>query len=255
MAARVKKNNSTTVLYLYGVTQAPAQSVPELHGVDGSSAMEIVECAGMVCWISRVSANEYAEELAKNIENLDWLADRSTQHQRVVSAIAETYDILPARFGTVFLSEASLCADVESRKKILKTDFQRVTGSEEWGIKVFVLPPKLERSVSGRSGKEYLQAKSALLQSRKPAGPDEEIGRFAQELEKLSVATAEGGKISGGRRNLQYQISLLLKRSDRKRLEGLLQRYSNHWKEQRKIEATGPWAPYSFVSRSREGSS
>jgi hypothetical protein len=247
MAARVKKTE--TVLYLYGITGPARSKSYRVTGVDGQAPVEEVSCGKLSCWVSRVPATEFADNLAKNIENLDWLADKSTRHQEVMSALASERDILPARFGTVFLSEKSLCEDVESRKATLRSDLDRISGSEEWGVKVFVTPAKITLPQSVKSGRDYLKAKSSLMQQRKARGPDEEIVKFGQDLERLALATAEAGQISGGRRDLQFQISLLVKRSQREKLDSLLRKYSRQWGESRKIEATGPWPPYSFVSR------
>ena len=55
------------VLYFYGVTQSqPAKSV-QLMGVDLESAVEAIECEGVICWISRVSADEFEDSLTKNM--------------------------------------------------------------------------------------------------------------------------------------------------------------------------------------------
>jgi len=54
---------------------------------------------------------------------------------------------------------------------------------------------------------------------------------------------------------LQYQVSVLVKRTDRTKLQNLLRRFSRDWKDKRKIEITGPWPPYSFVSRESESKS
>src|SRR5689334_17181256 len=108
MATRVKPHRRESVLYLYGVTKGGPLTVPKVSGVDGESPIEAIKCAGLICWISRVSPAEFAENLSRNIENLDWLAAASVRHQRAVSAIARSSEILPARFGTVFLNEGSL---------------------------------------------------------------------------------------------------------------------------------------------------
>lgn len=248
MANRVKAGDDR-VLYLYGITRT-SHKIPAVVGVDDSSPIETVTCAGLTCWVSRVSRDEFADNLPKNVENLDWLAAMSVRHQRAVSAIAELADILPARFGTVFLSDASLCDDVKRRKAELTADFKRIAGSEEWGVKVFALAQPAQLPAAVRTGKDYLQAKSSLLRKRAHKEPDEEIAGLAEELKAIAVALGEGGSISGGRRDLQYQTSLLIKKSDRKKLQTLLERFSKKWKQTRSIECSGPWPPYSFVSRS-----
>jgi len=249
MARQVRKK-ADKVLYLYGITKS-SESAPQIAGVDDVAPIETIPCAGLLCWISWVSRIDFADNLAKNIENLDWLAAMSVRHQRAVSAIAEAHDILPARFGTVFLTEVSLCQDINNRKQALEADFTRIQDSDEWGIKVFALPPQTNPWPGMvRTGKDYLQAKSTILRKRTTKKADVEIVRFADELKAISEATASGGSISGGRRDLQYQVSLLLKRSNRKKLQTLLQRFSRQWKQTRSIECTGPWPAYSFVSRS-----
>ncbi len=251
MAARVT-GEAHRVLYLYGVTE---KEVPlgKVAGIDGQSAVQASKCAGLVCWISRVARKEFADNLTTNMENLDWLAEASVRHQRVVSAIAQEADMLPARFGTVFRSQASLEGDVRRKKAILKKDFDRIHGSDEFGIKIFGVLAKVELpAIPSRSGKDYLKAKAALLQ-RKPAKSiisDSDFREFQEELRRVAVETAEAGKISGGQRGLQWQTSVLLRRADRKRFDAVLRKYSKQWAGERQIECTGPWPPYSFVSRS-----
>jgi hypothetical protein len=253
MATRVAPE-ITRVVYLYGITKKQP-STPKLTGVDSTSPVEAIRCAGLVCWISRVSRKDFADDLSANMENLDWLAEASVQHQRVVSAIAEAADVLPARFGTVFLNDASLEADVRAKKHNLESDFAKIRDSDEFGVKVFGVLPKTELpAVSARTGKDYLKAKAALLQ-RRPAKEKvsaSEFQGFLKDLQGLAVSTAEAGKISTGQRGLQWQISLLLRRSDRKKFDGVLRKYSRQWAGQRQIECTGPWPPYSFVSRSTD---
>ncbi len=242
-----------SVLYLYGVTRERVKAAVNAAGIDGSAAIEAHDCAGLVAWISRVSRTEFADNLAGNMEDLEWLAAAGVRHQRAVSAIAEQTEILPARFGTVFLSESSLEADVRARKRTLEADFERIKDADEWGVKVFALPARTELPQSElRTGKEYLKAKAALLQ-RRPAQPaktpDAELQSLAEALKELAVASAEGGKVSSGQRGLEWQGSFLLKRADRNRFESVLKKYSKQWADVRRIEATGPWPPYSFVSK------
>src|SRR5579872_744559 len=113
------------VLYLYGITEAKVRDVPELIGVDRFAPVEVVDCDGVFSWISRVSALDFEKNLAANMENLDWLAENSVAHQRVISAISRLTEILPTRFATVFRSEASLCKHIAKRARGLKQDFER----------------------------------------------------------------------------------------------------------------------------------
>jgi len=253
MASHLKAN--TTALYLYGVTQKKVTLTRGVVGVDSSASVEPVECEGLVCWISRVDKTEFADNLATKLENLDWLAETSMRHLQVASAIAEHTEILPTRLGTVFLSASSLEADVRKKKGILEADFARVKDSEEWGVKVFAVTAKPESPPEPmKSGRDYLKAKAVLLQKPAAKEPDSEIERLAQALRRIAVRTADGGQISGAQRGLKWQISLLLKRSDRKKLDALLKKFSDECADVRRIEVSGPWPPYSFVTRANAGS-
>jgi gas vesicle protein GvpL/GvpF len=240
-----------TVIHLYGVTQAPGPSAElfrDLKGVDGAAEVEPLPCAGLICWVSRVPEAAFAENLAKNMQDLDWLAAASVRHQQVVSAIAQAADVLPARFGIEFLNDRSLKEHMQSRQSILKVDFNRIKGKEEWGVKVFALPnvPKLKKKV--RTGKEYLQAKSALV--RRPVNrTSPELAEFGKALESIANDVADGGKLAATRRDMEFHKTILLKRADRKKLESLVRKYAKKWKDKRTIECTGPWPPFSFVSR------
>jgi len=241
-----------TVIHLYGLTKAPGSSrdlFSRLKGVDGAAPVAPLACGGFICWISRVPEEEFAQNLSENMQNLDWLAAATTRHQEVVSAIAEAGDVLPARFGIEFLNEKSLLVHVESRRSVLEADFNRIRGKEEWGVKVFALPnavPVSNKKI--RTGKEYLQAKSELVR-RAVKGSSPELIDFAKALQSMADDVAEGGKFAATRRDLEFHKTILLRRKDRKKLESLARSYSRRWKDQKRIECTGPWPPFSFVSR------
>jgi hypothetical protein len=248
MAANLTRNGR--VLYLYGITESRPREFPELIGVDRFSAVESIECDGVFCWVSRVPALDFENNLTRNMENLDWLAETSVAHQRVISAIASQTDILPARFGTVYRTEESLCKHVAKRVRGLKKDFARIKGADEWGVKVFAIQTAVSPLPKVHSGKDYLKAKAALLPSRK-SKTDRRNGMLKLERALAGVAAemAPAGNVSRGQRGLAFQTSLLVKRTQRKKLESVLDKFAREWAREHRIECTGPWPPYSFVSR------
>jgi hypothetical protein len=232
-------------IYLYGVTRTQAPRRVSVEGVDGLAPVEAVPCGGFVCWISRVARAAFADRLAENMENLEWLAAASVRHQRVVGEIAGKNSILPARFGTVFLSEDSLLAHIKERKRALLAAFKRIAGADEWGVKVFTVDAAAS-ALDAASGTDYLRRKAAAAAARTSLDPDVRV--FAAALQKLAVDTAVGGKVSGGQRDLEWHASFLLRRSRRKQWRAVLDRFAARWQKTRRIECTGPWPPYSFVS-------
>jgi hypothetical protein len=254
MATELKRD-AGRVLYLYGITESLPGRHAGVPGVDRKSAVEPIECEGVVCWISRVAAEEFEKELNRNMENLDWLASASVAHQSVLGAIATQAEVLPARFGTVFRNLSSLRKHVRAGLREFQKDFQRLKDADEWGVKVFALKPAEATNASraARSGRAYLMARAALA-PRRDARPqtDHELQEFAKELDRVAEETAAVGRISSGQRGLAFQRSLLVKRENRPRMESVLRKFSERWAETRKIECTGPWPPYSFVSAKAE---
>lgn len=249
MATRLNSTDRR-VLYLYGVTQFEPEKPIAQVGVDLQSPVEAVECEGVTCWTSRVSAEEFELSLTKNMENLDWLATASVAHQRAIQAISQHADILPARFGTIFRDEQSLADHIQEHLKQISRDFKRVKDADEWGIKIFETAPTPSAVPNVSSGKEYLMAKAALLPKKRSAQiPAEELSELENALGDIAEESAQAGRISGGQRGLLFQTSLLVKRANRQQLESVLKKFSRKWAETRRIECTGPWPPYSFVSQ------
>lgn len=236
------------VLYLYGITREVPSGLEVPVGVDGSSSVEALPCADLNCWISRVDAIEYAARLSENMENLDWLAAASVRHQRVVAAIAAAADILPGRFGTVFVSEDSLQADVRERKASLLGALKRIAGTEEWGVKVFAVKPARAAAVVAASGTDYLRRKAVQMESRAQHDAAPDLKLLQRELGRIAVDSTAGGSVSGGQRQLEWHGSYLVRRDRRQKFQQALKRFATRWQESRRIEASGPWPPYSFVS-------
>lgn len=235
------------LLYLYGITDHAAKA-DTLEGVDGASRVEPVECASFLCWVSRVDAQDYGENLQARMDNLDWLAAASVRHQKVVGAIHDQTTILPARFATIFLSEQTLSADVSHRASELKKDFERLSGADEYGVKIFGVPQTAIVGETPKSGRDYLARKSEMLRDRPQMAVTEELKRFIADLRDLASQVVEGGSVTSAQRNLLWQGSFLLPRAARKKLEATLAAFHREHSGRYRVECTGPWPPYSFVA-------
>jgi hypothetical protein len=240
-----------TALYLYGVSRASKRKSHKVKnpGVDGLHAVEPLPCGEFICWVSPVDHVAFSRELEANMENLEWLALHGVRHQQVVGEIAEQETIVPARFATLFSSEAALRKDVEGRTVALNKVFARIAGSDEWGVKVLVedQPAVAPAKSTATSGRDYLQQKAARM-AKRPERSDAEVQELAGALEKVATDSAPAGKVSGSQPGLVWQATFLVERSRRKEWEAVLQQFVKQWQGRRRIEVTGPWPPYSFVS-------
>jgi hypothetical protein len=248
--AKVASFPAALALYVYGVTEIPSQAFTvTAEAVDGIGVVEPIAEGQYLCWASRVSRQEFAENLQKNMEDLEWLAACSIRHQKVLSEIGEVTQVLPARFGTVFLSPESLLADFREKLPKLKEVFERISDADEWGVKIFgTVPSRNSTAIEAKSGVDYLRQKSAALQAATAGRHDEEADRFGDELAKMSEASVPGGKASSGQPGLMWSGSFLVKRSQKKRFDQVLKKFAEQWAGTRRIDVSGPWPPYSFVS-------
>jgi Gas vesicle synthesis protein GvpL/GvpF len=241
-----------TVVYVYAITAVGKKAIgAPRFGIDGVAGVVPIEVGDVVCWVSRVDALEFGEQLQERMENLEWLANAGVRHQQVVAALAAQSAVVPARFGTVFSTEAALLADVKRRRRGIAAMLKRVADSDEWGVKVFGEPPKpvTEATVGASSGRDYLKRKAAVLERRGEQKVDAELMHLVSALKKTASDMAAVGKVSGGQRNLLWQGAFLVKRKAHGKFNRVLKQFASKWKGEKTIECTGPWPPYSFVSR------
>jgi hypothetical protein len=247
-----KLPSSVRVLYLYAISQMPSRVAPhiEAQGIDGDAPIEAVRCEDYLCWISRVSKNDFADHLNDHMHDLEWLAGAGLRHQRAIAEISSHLATLPTRFGTIFGNESSLTKHVKERKQELRLAFQRVANADEFGIKIFATSQaEASPAVKPSSGSDYLKRKAEFLRPGSNAKLDEELREFISALTKLAVAACPGGKASAGQPGLLWHGSFLVRRSDRRKFDAALKKYASAWQAARRIDCSGPWPPYSFVGK------
>ncbi len=246
---KTKAQPAARVLYLYAIAKVPKDRLPSIvaEGIDGSAAVEAVTHEGHVCWISRVPRDQFADNLTERMQDLEWLATAGLRHQRAVGEIAAKLASLPARFGTVFLTEDSMVEHLKARKSVLRAAFKRVAKADEWGIKLFAIAPKTTPSIKAVSGADYLKKKAEVLRPQRSKSLGSDVRSFIESLDVLAVASSPGGKASAGQPGLIWHGSFLIRRKDREQLEAILNQYAAKWHGSRRIDWSGPWPPYSFV--------
>jgi Gas vesicle synthesis protein GvpL/GvpF len=236
----------STVLYLYGITSGDTSKRDAGAGVDGSSKVAAHPVEDVLAWYSEVDGAVFGDGLAQRIEDLDWLANASVRHQQAIARIAEIATVIPARFGTVFVSPESLVAHVREHLQASRTTLAKIADAEEWGVKVFRKPIAKAPAVTASSGSEYLKQKAALRNTQNRAAAPEVV-RFAKRLSEVAEAAAPIGKLSSAQPALEWQAAFLVKRQHKAQWDDLLRSYATEWADQREIECSGPWPPYSFV--------
>jgi hypothetical protein len=97
----------------------------------------------------------------KNLQDLAWLAARACRHQAVLEQVMRLGPVLPARFGTLFSSPASLGCFLGKHEAAIARFLERVGSQQEWSVKGFLDPARAEAEWLARRRPEERRLQAA----------------------------------------------------------------------------------------------
>jgi len=134
-------SGGATLVYLYGFVEGgdAGPDLRELKDVTGGAGVRLLTAEGLGALVSDVPASDFdAASLARNLNQLGWLAATARAHEGVLDRVLAEQDVVPVRIGTVYLSDAEVREALEREREALGRAFDRVRGACEWGVKLFV---------------------------------------------------------------------------------------------------------------------
>jgi len=215
---------------------------------------------GLHVVVADAPLSEYGEAaIARGLANLEWVSRAAMAHERVVESFGSADAVLPMKLFTIFTSEARVLAHVSEQRKRLDTLVRRVSGHDEWSVRVVLdraraerVAPKFAPSSDGRTGVAYLARKKARRDAAK------ELAERAQETvadlyDRLSARarhakrrTASELPAQGG--SLLLDAAFLIPRRRTASFKTLAGREAKAMaRHGYGVTLTGPWPPYSFV--------
>lgn len=261
------------VLYLYGFvplgTEEPAD---DLRGV-GGQPVEIVRLEEVGAVVGRLPTEEYGPDAVESrLDDLEWVGDQALAHERVVTWFVDREWIVPVRVLTLFSSREALEEDTRERSDEVQAALVELEGSFEWDVKIScdleavkdalgemsgpVSELRSEIESASRGRRYLLQKKLAnVLDEEAERAADELAARALEELDGLaadSVRLAPPDGAEGGERvvNAAFLVSGGEEEAFRAEVARLSEELEGRGME---LEATGPWAPYRFVSGRDDG--
>lgn len=255
-----------TVLYVYAIAARNALAAPEIEGVNGESTLRVVERGDLAALVSEVDADAFSQEtIDARAADLDWLGSIGYSHQQVVEHACRNADAIPLRAFVLFSTEQALGEHLEQKAAELKEILGGIAGREEWTVKLEFDEKTWTDAIERRApslvalaaeaegapaGKAYLLRRK-MDEARKNAAR-EAVDAIAAEMEdrigrQLAVPVVSELSRTGS----MPQFNVLLERSrasEMERLAGELQR--DYRDEGVRPLLTGPWPPYTFVTRS-----
>jgi hypothetical protein len=254
---------SQTGKYLYAVTRAPApESFTTGFGLRGQ-ALELIEHRRLVAIASGVDLEEFGEEgLRHNLENLSWLEEVARVHHQVVQFVFTAAAAAPLRLATICLDTEAVRARLDTLHAQIDAVLKRISGSAEWGVKMYLRIPTPAASSgqlstpsaeqAGHTGAAYLERKRRQANQRRVGEEHAVEAARSVHTELSAVALAsrllrpQDPKLSG-HQDKQVLNAAYLVRHDREqefvaRSEDVL---AGH--DQYELVRFGPWPPYSFA--------
>ena len=130
------EDTSLKAIYLFCF--ARSAFLPEISGkgVGGENPLFLLPCRDIVAVACKVALDEFYGDTAESrMGDLEWVGPRACRHEQVVEKIMHHSPVLPARFGTIFLSLDSLENRMKMHGDAIRIFFDRVSDTEEWSVK------------------------------------------------------------------------------------------------------------------------
>jgi hypothetical protein len=255
--------------YLFCLARAdrlPALPLEE-KGLDGRAPLNVVIINDLAAVWSPVETEDFIGPAAdERLQDLTWIGPRVIRHQEVVAKIMQYSPVLPARFGTIFLSLLSLEKNLQRHYNTITVFLDHITDKEEWGVKGLLdrsgAKEKLcalqffreaERLDTLPPGKRYFE------EQRLRARCDQELQHWLQEVcrrvwskiqdyaSEFRERPVQSRKVTGTEKDMVLNWSLLVPARAVHSFQTMIREANTQLSDRGlELECSGPWPPYSF---------
>lgn len=257
---------STTATYVYCAVSHPRR--PSLAGVPGglpdAGAPRLVDAAGGL-WlvVATVPLSRYrSEAIDDGLGDLEWVSRRAVAHEAVVAHVARSATVIPMKLFTLFTADERALAHVARLRPRLERLARRLTGRQEWGVRLRFDRARAARRARARrapraragAGTAFLLAKkrerdvTRRLSGRGRAG----AGRVFRELARLADGAVRRPLPAGAGGSVVLDGAFLVDADEAKRFRDAARRLAARMRDDGyELTLTGPWPPYNFVGLGR----
>ena len=255
--------------YVYGVVSSSTQTATAPKGIDGG-AVNLISNGGVGALATSVSADDYSPDKVEALTaDVDWVAQRATAHDRVLTWASDAGAVIPFPMWTLFRDSKGVQGMLAKRAKELGETFKRIADGREFIVRVYVQPGILKGHLGEHSAElNSLEAEAAkaspgqryLLERkienvRRDAGRDVAAAAAREVHEALRDKSMEtvleqpvnaGAPREQGRAilNASFLVSPARVVDFQRALTAMVNKYEPSGF---KFDFTGPWPPYHFV--------
>jgi hypothetical protein len=232
-------------------------------GLEGSAKPRLLEAGdGYHLLVTDAPLSLYdGPAIDAKLRDIDWVGARAAEHESLVEHAASLGTVVPMKLFTLFATDERALAHVKKMKRTLERVVKRISGCEEWGLRVLFDEARAAkraaeeaRSMKAASGKDFLLRKKALVEERRVTG-----ARGAAEVdelyERLAKTARDAQRRAAPSRELAGRVFLdavfLVPKTSVEKLKSTVASSAERLVEQGfDISLTGPWPAYSFIGGS-----
>jgi hypothetical protein len=192
------------------------------------------------------------------LRDLDWVGARAAEHEAVVEHALGIGTVVPMKLFTLFATDERALAHVRRLKRSLGPVVERISGCEEWGLRVLFDEARAARVAAEEArgkkvvtGKDFLLRKKVLDDERRTAGArgaaqaDALYARLAKLARRAHRRAAPNRELAG--RVLVDAVFLVPHRAVARVKTAVASSAEKLAAEGFDVTLTGPWPAYSFI--------
>ncbi|MEU0596007.1 GvpL/GvpF family gas vesicle protein [Streptomyces ardesiacus] len=254
------------IVCAFAVTRTPpdAAALAAARGHEEGGPLRLVRAGGLCLVVQDVPAALFDQEaLTERLNRPGDLERCARAHHRGVEAAAGRGPVVPLPMATLYRGDPTAARAVTDRREALEALLDRLRDRTEWAVKVHAAeaPPEPAAEAgaqagtgAGAGGRAYLSRVSARRRDRQGAHDRAlaEAEAVDAELRRYAVAATrhrpQSERLTGHRAPQLLNVAYLVEDARRAAFTGALARIAAAGRRPAvRIDASGPWIPYSFA--------
>lgn len=250
------------VVCAFAVTRTPPDpaALAAARGHEEGGPLRVLSAGDLCLVVQDVPAALFdAEALTERLNRPDDLERCARAHHRGVEAAAGRGPVVPLPMATLYRGDLTAARAVAARQPVLVTLLDRLRDRTEWAVKVHAAesPPEPATDTgagAGAGGRAYLTRISARRRDRQGAHDRAlaEAEAVDAELRRYAVAATrhrpQSERLTGRRAPQLLNVAYLVEDARRTAFAEALARLTAEGRRPAvRVDASGPWIPYSFA--------